>query len=82
MWGVFFAPFYARLRFGSTAIGLFSVMGEIRPIAFLTKKINQRISNMKKLTTTVLYKGKEKAISVWLDDETASIVGEIFRRWI
>lgn len=31
---------------------------------------------MKKLTTTVLYKGKEKAISVWLDDETARLLEE------
>ena len=31
---------------------------------------------MKKLSTTILHKGKEKAISVWLDDETARLLEE------
>lgn len=31
---------------------------------------------MKKLSTTILHKGKEKVISVWLDDETARLLEE------
>jgi len=38
LWGVFFMPFYAQLRFDPTAVGLFSFRGEICPIAIFKEK--------------------------------------------
>ena len=64
------------MRFDPTAVGLFSFKAKSSDCDFQSKIKKSEDFKIKKLSTTILHKGKEKAISVWLDDETARLLEE------